>query len=209
MKNQREDEIDLTQLLHRLNDGDRGAFDQAFALVHRELQKLARAQLRRGWPRGHFDTNGLLHEVYLKLVNQLDLSLQNRHHFFAIAARAMRQILVDQARRQRAVKRGKEWRATTFTEKAIARDQRIDEVVALDEALERLKDLDQRMYNVVEYKFFGGLTEPEIARLLGVSEKTVRRDWMKARALLYRDLYLYPADRDVPGRGSPDGPRVS
>lgn len=208
MNSKKHHKDDLTQLLSRLREGDREAFDQAFALVLGELQKLARAQLRRGWPAGHFDTNGLLHEVYLKLVNRLDLTLQNRHHFFAIASRAMRQILVDQARSQRAVKRGKEWKATTFTGKAIAREERIDEVVALDEALDRLKALDERMYKVVECKFFGGMTEPEISHLLEVSEKTVRRDWMKARALLYRDLYLYPSERNSVREDAPDGSRV-
>lgn len=207
--NGRQVKNEVTQLLDKLKDGDRSAFDRAFALVHGELQKLARAQLRRGWPAGHFDTNGLLHEVYLKLVNQFELSLQNRQHFFAIAARAMRQILVDQARRQRAVKRGKDWKATTFTGKLIAREDRLDEVVALDEALDRLEELDQRMHKVVEYKFFGGLTEPEIARLLSVSEKTVRRDWTKARALLYRDLYQYPATRPRFKGNSPEGSHVS
>ena len=180
----------LTQLLQSARQGDRAAYDRVFASVHDELRRVARQQLR-----GHFadDTihpTELVHELYLKLGDQVNVDWAGRAHFYGIAARAMRQILVDFARRRMAAKRGGAWAATTLTGKELPGDLALEDVLMLDQSLEKL---DERQRQVVELRFFAGLSEEEIARTLGVSTRTVQREWTKARAWLYREIYA-PAD---------------
>jgi RNA polymerase sigma factor (TIGR02999 family) len=127
-----------------------------------------------------------VNEAYLKLAGQVRESWKNRAHFLAIAARSMRQILVDHARRKKAEKRGGAWRRTTLGDKELAAEMTGDELLALDDALSALA---QRQRQVVEFKFFGGMTEEDIAEVLGISARSVQRDWVKARAWLYRELY--------------------
>lgn len=179
---------DMTQLLHRAGGGDRAAYDRLFALAFGELQGIAERQLRRalGARDRALDAGELVSELYLKLRDQLRVDWQGRAHFYAIAARAMRQILVDLARRQLAAKRGGAWESTTLTGKQLPADVSVEDVLALDAALERL---DPRQRQVVELRFFAGLEEQEIAELLGVSTRTVQREWARARAWLYHDLY--------------------
>lgn len=176
---------DVTRLLHRVRDGEPGAFDQVFAVAYDELRRIARRQLRGGHP-GPLETTELVHELYLKMERQSRLDWAGRSHFFAIAARAMRQVLVDLARRRQSAKRGGEWISTTLTGELLAADPRPEDVIALDEALETL---DERQRQVVELRFYAGLTEEETAEALGVSARTVQREWLKARAWLYRTLY--------------------
>ncbi|MDF1502392.1 ECF-type sigma factor [Roseisolibacter sp. H3M3-2] len=178
---------DVTRLLHDASGGDRAAYDRLFALAHEELRGVAERQLRRSDARRALDPGELVSELYLKLRDQLRGEWQGRAHFYGVAARAMRQILVDLARRDRAVKRGGgDWSPTTLTGKQLPADVALDDVLALDAALD---GLDARQRQVVELRFFAGASEQEIADALGLSTRTVQREWVKARAWLYRALY--------------------
>jgi RNA polymerase sigma factor (TIGR02999 family) len=189
---------DVTELLRAAASGDTSAVDRLFPLVYDELRRRARAQLRKGWPEAP-ETTALVHEAYMKLAGSPIGGLESRAHFFAVAARAMRQILVDLARRHRAEKRGGNWNRTTLSDRIPALTSRADELLALDQALRRLEAFDPRLGRVVEFRFFAGMTEEEIAGVFGVSAKTVQRDWVKARAWLYREL-----DAPVPGGTGPN-----
>jgi RNA polymerase sigma factor (TIGR02999 family) len=176
---------EVTRLLAALDAGDSDALERLLPLVYDELRRLAEIQLR-GERAGHtLQPTALVHEAYLKLAGG-DLSISDRAHFLAVAARAMRQALVDHARRRDRVKRGGGLRPVTLTGGSWSEELDLDGLIALDAALE---DLEPRQRQVVEGRFFGGMTEEEIATVLGVTRRTVRRDWVKARAWLYRRLY--------------------
>ena len=174
---------EVTQILEAAQVGDRGALDQILPLVYEDLRRIARRRLAR---RGGSAVNAttLVHEAYLKLANRVPHAT-SRAHLLAIAARAMRQVLVDQARERQAGKRGHGWQATTLTDGAWSIDLDPATLIALDDALARL---DPRQRQVVECRFFAGLEETEIAEALGVTTRTVHRDWVKARAWLNRWL---------------------
>jgi len=183
----------VTRLLHAARDGDSSAFDRLMPLVYTELKQLAGRQLHRERAAHAPHTTALVHELYLKLVDQAEIDWHGRAHFFSIAARAMRQILVDHARKRKAKKRGGDRQRVTLVETLLPNHVQWDELLDLDEALNRLDSVDARMRKVVEYRFFGGMREKEIADVLNVSARTVQRDWVKARAWLYD--HLYPDDR--------------
>jgi RNA polymerase sigma factor (TIGR02999 family) len=166
---------------------DGGALPEAFAASYDELRRLARRQLRRLRPGQTLTTTALVHEAYVKLVKG-PVQAEGRTHFFALAARAMRQILVDYARRRASGKRGGGLRRSTLEADSIPVEAIADEMLGIDRALTRLESLDERLAKVVEWRFFGGMTEEEVAEALGVTVRTVRRDWQKARAFLYREL---------------------
>ena len=181
---------EITRILVAVRSGDSDAIDRLLPLIYEELRHQARRQLAREYGAVTLSPTDLVHEAYLKLAGG-PLDAENRVHFMAIAARAMRQVLVDQARRRRSQKRGTGATPITLTEaqnSTLTLDP--DELLALDAALE---ELDPRQREIVEYRFFGGLEEREIAALLGISDRTVRREWIKARAWLYRRLYDTPA----------------
>jgi RNA polymerase sigma factor (TIGR02999 family) len=178
----------ITDLLLELRAGHDGAMDRLFPLVYDELRRVAHRASSRERPDHTLGTTGLVHEAYLRLVDHTRVEFQDRAHFFALAARAMRQILVDYARRHRALKRGGGGSPLRLDEGAVAVDERADTLVALDEALLRLATLDPRLGQVVECRFFGGLTEEETAEVVGVTPRTVRRDWTRAKGWLYREL---------------------
>lgn len=180
---------EVTRWLHAARDGDAEAFDRLLPLVYEELTEVAGRQLWHEQVGHTLDTNALVHEAYLKLVDQTRVEWQGRAHFLAVAARAMRQVLVDYARRRGAEKRGGGWERTTLSNRVLGHDVQLEEIIALDDALDRLGALDERLRQVIEYRFFGGMSEPEIADVLGVTARTVQRDWLKARAWLYRELY--------------------
>ncbi|MBN1444432.1 MAG: sigma-70 family RNA polymerase sigma factor [Planctomycetes bacterium] len=185
---------DVTILLARAREGDRQAFDSLMPLVYEELKRVAGRELCRERRSRTLDCTSLVHEAYLKLAGEDGVDWRGRAHFYCLAARAMRQILVDHARRRAAAKRGGGWdRVTLRGREAERRDADPEEMLALDDALARLGDLDARLREIVECKFFGGMTDAEIAAVLGVSTRTVERDWAKARAWLYREVY---GDRD-------------
>ncbi|HET9294754.1 MAG TPA: ECF-type sigma factor [Gemmatimonadales bacterium] len=178
----------VTLLLLELRDGQSGAMDRLFPLVYEELRRIARRALRRERTGHTLATTGLVHEAYLRLVDQTRVEYQDRAHFFGIAARAMRQILVDYARRHRAAKRGGAQRVVTLEEGALALEDRAEALLALDEALTDLESVDARLGQIVQCRFFGGLTEDETAEVVGVTARTVRRDWLKAKGWLHQQL---------------------
>jgi RNA polymerase sigma factor (TIGR02999 family) len=178
----------ITDLLMEASAGDRSAMDRLFPLVYDELRRIAHRALRRERPDHTLGTTGLVHEAYLRLVDQTRAGWRDRAHFYAVAALAMRRILVDYARRHRRAKRGGGQRPVSLDESATALDERASNLVALDEALTRLGALSPRLSRIVECRFFGGLTEEEIAEVMGVTLRTVKRDWAKARGWLYQEL---------------------
>ena len=180
---------DVTRLLALASAGDRSALERVFPLVYQELRRAAQRQLRRE-PEGHTLSSGaLVNEAYLRLVDQTRAEFRDRTHFLAIASTAMRRILVDHARRVHAPRRGgNRMRLDLTSIDRLAAEHRPELLVDLDEALTRLALLDERQARVIECRFFGGLTEDETAEALGVAVRTVRRDWMKARAWLFQAL---------------------
>ncbi len=179
---------EVTQLLIAYGQGDAGALDQLLPAVYSELHRIAMRQMRHERADHTLNATALVHEAYLKLTDQNQISWQNRAHFFAIASRVMRQVLISYARKHNAEKRGGGAPDTLLEGKEIALNERADELLALDEALTRLSTFDERLAQVVEYRFFGGLTIEETATVLEVSTMTVKRDWDKAKAWLYREL---------------------
>lgn len=180
---------DVTRLLHDVGAGDRAAFDRLMPVVYVELRRIAQAQMRRERSDLTLQTTGLVHEAYLKLVDRAQVDWHGRAHFYSIAARAMRQILVDHARRRGAEKRGGDRQRTSLTGKPLGLDDDPHELLALDRALDALAQQDESLRQVVEMRFFGGMSEKEIADVRGVSVRTVQRDWVRARAWLYKELY--------------------
>ena len=178
---------DLTELLNRAQRGDGDARDAAFGEIYAELKRIAAAELRRN-PGATLNTTALVHEAYAKLAANHAGVLASRAHFFSLAARAMRQILVDKARSRLADKRGGREAHTDLDGIQAAADQRAEELLLINDALDRLAQQDERAAQVVEWHFFGGFTFTEIAAELGLSERTVRSDWALARAVLARDL---------------------
>jgi len=178
---------DLAALLPASREGDARAFAEAYSLAYDELRRLARRQLG-GAPRGQtLVTTVLVNEAFVKLVRR-PVDVQDRAHFFALAARAMRQIIVDHARERQAQKRGGDWFPASLDADQIALEDTARELVDMDEALGRLQEVDPRLAQIVEWRLFGGMTEDEVGEALGLTARTVRRDWQKARAFLYREL---------------------
>lgn len=180
---------DVTRLLQQLHSGDVQALEQLYPLVYDELRRAALRALARERVAHTLQATELVHEAYLKLLGPLHVDWQNRAHFLAVAARAMRQILVDHARRRHAEKRGGGMEHVTLGDAEADLSLPAEELLALDDALHRLEAVEPRLRRVVEYRFFGGLTEGEIAQVLGVTERTVQRDWVKARAWLHKEIY--------------------
>jgi RNA polymerase sigma factor (TIGR02999 family) len=177
----------ITELLAAWRGGDRGAIDRLMPLVYDELRALARHRFRQ---RGDqtLQTTVLVHEAYLKLAQHSQLAVNDRQHFFALAAKAMRQLTVDYARRRAAAKRGGGAEVVAADDVALPGVERAEQIVALDEALERLARLDETLSRIVELRYFGGLSVEETAEVLGCSDRTVKRGWRKARALLHAEL---------------------
>ena len=179
----------VTELLARWSQGDDAALAELTPLVYQELRRIAHHHMGGQRPDHTLQTTALINEVYLRLADQTNPRWQNRAHFFAVAARAMRQILVSYARNQQAQKRGRGAVKIELDEAALISPEESKEVVDLHEALERLATLDSRKAQVVELKYFGGLTYDEIAEVLKVSRVTVRRDWEFAKVWLYSELH--------------------
>jgi RNA polymerase sigma factor (TIGR02999 family) len=180
--------IQITELLVSWSKGEASALEDLMPVVYDELRKIAR-RLMRGQGSDHtYQTTDLIHEAYLKLVDNSEKQWQNRAHFFGVASRAMRHILVDHARAKQTKKRGGSARQVTLEETAVFSSDVSGEIIALNAALEDLAKLDQRKAQVVEMKYFGGLTTEEIAEVIGVSPETVKRDWRFARTWLRREL---------------------
>lgn len=178
----------ITEVLLQARDGDRAVMDQLFARVYDELHRVAQHVLR-GEQTGHTLTpTGLVHEAYFKLVDQSRVEWRDRSHFFGVASRAMRQILVEYARRRGAVKRGGRMRIVALEDGLVPAEERAEALLAVDEALTRLAEHDSAMARVVECRFFAGLSEEETAEATGTSLRTVQRQWRRAKAWLYAEL---------------------
>lgn len=178
----------LTDLLRLAGAGDRVALDRVFPVLYDELRAIAHRQLRRESLGHTLGTTALVHEAYLRLVDQSRAGWRDRAHFMAIASTAMRRILVDYARRYRSEKRGGALVRVPFDALELVED-RADLLVALDDALTELAAHDERQARVVEYRFFGGLTEEETAEVLGIGVRTAKRDWARARSWLFQEIY--------------------
>ena len=183
------DTADITQWLSEARGGDKSALDRVLSTLYRELHGMARRQLG-GQQYGHtLDTTALVHEAYLKLAGRAEAEFEDRAHFFAYAASAMRSVVVDYARQRLAVKRGGDLHRVTDLPEDAGGGMRLDEdMLGLDVALNKLHDLDARLAQVVEMRYFAGLSETEIAGLLKRSERSIRRDWQKARMFLLAAL---------------------
>jgi len=186
----------LTQLLCEWRNGDPGAFEKLVPLVQPELQRLAHHYMSRERPGHTLQTTALLDEAYLRLADQSHPQWENRAHFFAVAAQLMRRVMVDHARQRHALKRGGEAIKVELDECAAVTQTRAAELLALDEALEKLAAFDKRKARVVEMRYFGGLTMEEIADVLKIHVNTVMRDWAAARAWLF--AALSGEDMDAP-----------
>jgi RNA polymerase sigma factor (TIGR02999 family) len=178
----------VTELLQRVAAGDRSAENELLPQIYADLKHLAAAQLRNERQGHSLQVTALVHEAYVRLTGGNLRDWKDRSHFFAVAARVMRRVLVDHARGRRAAKRGGGGTRVVLEENLLISPQQSDLVAALDEALERLAEIDPRKAEIVELRFFGGLTEEEIAAYLGRSSRTVKRDWVMARAWLYGEL---------------------
>lgn len=180
---------DTTELLLALRNGDRRAHDRLATELYDELHAIAHRELLRRVRGPGLRTTALLHEAYLKLVDQARVEVQDRAHYLALAATAMRHILIDHARSRRTRKRGGDRRKVTLDEALVVTEDRTEELIQLDEALKRLERFDQRLSRVVECRFFGGLTVSETAAALDLAPRTVDRAWQKAKAWLSREMH--------------------
>jgi RNA polymerase sigma factor (TIGR02999 family) len=184
-----DDPTTSTDLLLQACSGDAQAMAGMFPLIYDELHRLAHRQLRKEGEGYTLSTTALVHEAYIRLIDQTRVQWSGRAHFMAIAATAMRRILIDRARQRGSQKRGGPLRRVPLESVDLAADDRAEVLLALDEALERLARLNQRQAQIVACRFFGGMTEEETAEALGVGLRTVRRDWAKARSWLYQEIY--------------------
>ncbi|HYK22990.1 MAG TPA: sigma-70 family RNA polymerase sigma factor [Pyrinomonadaceae bacterium] len=185
---------EVTGLLRAWSDGDQAALEKLIPLVYAELHRLAKRYMGHEHAGHSLQTSALVNEAYLRLVDAHGVRWQNRTHFFAVSAQIMRRILVDFARARQKLKRGGGLRQVTLDEGLVVSPESGADLLALDEALEKLTILDTRQSKVVELRYFGGLNEEEVAAALNVSPRTVRHDWSLARAWLYRELS--PGDAD-------------
>lgn len=190
---------DGSQLLRAARAGDREAFDHLFALAYDELRKAAHQRLRRQRAGETLSTTALVHEAYLRLVDQSRAQWVDRAHFLALASRAMRFVLVDHVRARTARKRGGDAEVVPLDEVQLAAEGKASDLLALHEALERLAGFSARLAQLVEYRFFGGLTYDEIAEVTGTSVPTVKRDWTRARAWLFQAMQ----PEEPPGEAGP------
>jgi RNA polymerase sigma factor (TIGR02999 family) len=179
---------EVTQILVELRRGNREAEGRLIPLVYTELRRIAANHLRREAAAHSLQPTALVHEAYLRLVRIQEVDWQSRSHFFAVSATLMRRILVDHARAHQARKRGDGFDPILFDEALMPGPERAPEILALDDALERLAKLDERQAKIVEMRFFAGMSEEEAGEALGISSRTVKRDWRVAKAWLYKEL---------------------
>ena len=179
---------EITRLLLAWGQGDQTALERLMPLVYEELRRLARRHMNRQRPGHTLQTTALVNEAYLRLIDSSQVQWQNRAHFFAVSAQLMRRILVDFARSRKSLKRGAEARQITLDDSLEVSSERGADMIALDDALNALAEMNPRQSQIVELRYFGGLSEEEVAEALKISPRTARRDWSLARAWLYREL---------------------
>lgn len=180
---------DVTQVLVKVVEGVSGdAYNQLFSRVYDELKHIAHLQMDTERAGHTFSKTDLVHEVFIKMMGNDQIEWKNRTHFYGVAAICMKQLLVDHARKKLAVKRGGDYTRQTYIDDLIPAVSEAETIISLDNALNKLETVDKRMAEVVNYRFFGGLTVDETAEILQVSRNTVNRDWAKARGLLYKEI---------------------
>ena len=178
----------ISVLIDKMRQGH-DVYDDIYAIVYDELKRMATYKIRQENPDLTYSRTELVHETYLKMLNQSEISFNDKSHFLAIASNCMRQVLIDHARKKSADKRGGNPERKTYVDEMFSRDsEMVNELLDIDEALDRLAKLNSRLSSVVTMKFFGGMNITEIAEVLGVSESTVNRDWVKARGWLHKEL---------------------
>jgi RNA polymerase sigma factor (TIGR02999 family) len=183
------EKADITQLLVRISKGENNLYDKLYPLIYEEMQQLAFRQMMRQRPDHTLSKTELVYETYLKMIDQTKVNFNNKNHFLAIASRCMRQILIDYARKKHAKKRGGKKKDLTYIDGLFkGRQNKSEELLDIDKALNELEKLNERLAKVVEMRFFGEMTIEETADALGVSKSTVKRDWLKARGWLYKEL---------------------
>lgn len=181
-------DYEITGWLIELRNGSAEAYDRLFALVYERLRDIAYQQIVRE-PAGHtYSKTDLVHEMYLKLVDLDRVNWKDRSHFFAIAARSMRQILIDHARKKIREKRGGDQQKVTFLDEIMKTEHQAEELIRIDEALDRLAEFDKRLAKIVEFHYFGEMNFDDIAEVMDLSSRTVYRDWAKARGWLHKEL---------------------
>jgi RNA polymerase sigma-70 factor, ECF subfamily len=189
---------EITRLLSAVAQGNKDALDQVMPLIYNELSRLAHSHLRYERPGHTLNTGALVHEAYLKLVDQSRVEWQSRGHFFAVTSQAMRRILIDYAKGWRAVKRGAGAGHVGLDAAGdlpdLFSDDQLTELIALDQSLERLAEFNPQGARIVQYRFFGGMSNQEVAEVMSISERSVRRSWNAARAWLHRELADTAAD---------------
>jgi RNA polymerase sigma factor (TIGR02999 family) len=178
----------VTQLLLNASQGNRSAVDQLTPMVYQELRRIARSKMLHEPAGSTLQPTALVHEAYLKLINQRDVQWQNRAHFFAIAAKEMRRLLLMHAREKRAEKRGAGGQRVTLDEGMVLTEDHLEDLIMLDACMDRLAALDARQARIVELRFYGGLSVEETGEVLEISTATVKREWAMARAWLLREL---------------------
>ncbi|NGP86999.1 sigma-70 family RNA polymerase sigma factor [Fodinibius halophilus] len=181
-------QAEITQLLVHIKEGSEEAYDTLFPLVYNQLKQLAHARLKKEYSEVTYSKTALVHEAYLKMVQQGSIKVTDRNHFFAISSRCMRQILIDHARKKKADKRGGEQYDLTYIDGIINKDTSAETLLEIDRKLDELAQLSQRMADIVELRFFGDMTIEATADVLDISVSTVKRDWAKARGWLYKEL---------------------
>lgn len=179
---------EITQLLSDYSLGDNRALDALFPMVYEELRLMAHHHLRKSWSMETVCATALINEAYLKLVARKENSYANRAHFFAVSATAMRQIIINYAERKNAQKRGLDWQRVTFDDALVSETHSLELLTTINDALSEIEEIDAALARLVELRFFAGMTEAEIALITAVSERTVRRRWRKAKALLMKVL---------------------
>ena len=180
--------IDITQYLAKWRQGDQEALSKLTSIVHDEFRHIARSYLRRENSNCSIQTTELVNEAYIRLMGQRSTDWQNRKHFYAVAAKVMRNFLIDHARKRKNSKRGGDFNFVTIENLQIANLEKEIDLIKLDDALTILEEINRRQSRIVELKFFAGMTSKEISEVLDISEITVKRDWLKAKVFLYTEL---------------------
>lgn len=178
----------ITKLLIKVQKGEKESYDVLFSVVYDRLKNIARHHLNKEYNNHTLSKTSLVHEVYMKLIDQSEIEWQNRAHFYGIASRCMRQILVDYARKTKAVKRGGDYDHISIDSDEIDLVQHAEELIEMNDLIDKLSEFDERKSRVVEMRFFGDMTIREISEILGVSTRTIDRDWLKARTWLHKEL---------------------
>ncbi|HKL14072.1 MAG TPA: sigma-70 family RNA polymerase sigma factor [Balneolaceae bacterium] len=180
--------MEITQLLNDVSSGDKEAYNKLYPLVYEKLKRIARHQLNNEYSSRTLSNTGLVHEAYEKLIDQDEVHYNGRTHFYAISARSMRQILVDYARKRTAQKRGGDNHKITLNEERLSLDDHAHTIIEINDLMVELKTFDERMYHIVELRFFGGLSIEDTAENLSISPSTVNREWIKARGWFYQKI---------------------